>query len=184
MASLFFSKLFSLLGSPSGCVLYIIRFVGGSLVKNLPIMQKMWIQSLGWEDPLEKEMATHFSIFVWEISWTKWMCWFTSTKDSEADLPSHVLFIWKPIVHRLQNSWTCLKNKIKYCLIVGYILLDLHLIGVVQINIKAVYSCTSSPWRPATQLHGRRLCLYWEHTLSHTTAMTQSEILFPVLLTF
>ena len=58
MASLFFSKLFSLLGSPSGCVLYIIRFVGGSLVKNLPIMQKMWIQSLGWEDPLEKEMAT------------------------------------------------------------------------------------------------------------------------------
>ena len=93
MASLFFSKLFSLLRSPSGCMLYIIRLVGGSLLKNLPTVQKMWIQSLGWEDPLEKEMEIHFSIFVWEISWTKRMRWFTSTKDSEADLSSHVLFI-------------------------------------------------------------------------------------------
>ena len=32
-------------------------------------MQKMWIQSLGWEDPLEKEMATHSSILAWEIPW-------------------------------------------------------------------------------------------------------------------
>ena len=33
-------------------------------------MQKMWVQSLGQEDPLEKEMATHSSILVWEIPWT------------------------------------------------------------------------------------------------------------------
>ena len=32
-------------------------------------MQEMWVQSLGWEDPLEKEMATHFSILAWEIPW-------------------------------------------------------------------------------------------------------------------
>ena len=31
----------------------------------------MWVQSLGWEDPLEKEMATHFSILAWEIPWTR-----------------------------------------------------------------------------------------------------------------
>ena len=31
----------------------------------------MWVQSLDWEDPLEKEMATHFSILAWEISWTE-----------------------------------------------------------------------------------------------------------------
>ena len=30
-------------------------------------MQKMWVQSLGWEDPLEKEMATHSSVLAWEI---------------------------------------------------------------------------------------------------------------------
>ena len=34
-------------------------------------MQEMWVQSLGWEDPLEKEMATHFSILAWEIPWTR-----------------------------------------------------------------------------------------------------------------
>ena len=32
------------------------------LAKNLPAVQKTWVQSLGWEDPLEKEMATHYSI--------------------------------------------------------------------------------------------------------------------------
>ena len=41
------------------------------LVKNLPAVQETWIQSLGWEDPLEKEMATHSSILAWKISWTE-----------------------------------------------------------------------------------------------------------------
>ena len=40
-------------------------------VKNLPAMQDTWVQSLGWEDPLEKEMATHSSILAWEIPWTE-----------------------------------------------------------------------------------------------------------------
>ena len=40
------------------------------LVKNLPAMQ-MWVQSLGWEAPLEEEMATHSSILAWEIPWTE-----------------------------------------------------------------------------------------------------------------
>ena len=34
-------------------------------------MQETWVQSLGWEDPLEKEMATHSSILAWEILWTE-----------------------------------------------------------------------------------------------------------------
>ena len=37
------------------------------MVKNLPAMQETWVLSLGWEDPLEKEMATHSSILVWRI---------------------------------------------------------------------------------------------------------------------
>ena len=43
----------------------------GSVVKKPSAMQKMWVQSLGWEDLLEKEMATHSSIPVWEIPWTE-----------------------------------------------------------------------------------------------------------------
>ena len=45
-------------------------FPGGSAVKNLPAMQETWVRSLGQEDPLEKEMATHSSILAWRIPWT------------------------------------------------------------------------------------------------------------------
>ena len=41
------------------------------IVTPLPAMQETRVQSLGWEDPLEKEMATHSSILVWRISWTE-----------------------------------------------------------------------------------------------------------------
>ena len=41
------------------------------MVKNLPKMQETQIQSLGLEDPLEKEMATHSIIFAWRIPWTE-----------------------------------------------------------------------------------------------------------------
>ena len=39
------------------------------MVKCLPKMQETWVQSLGWEDPLEKELATHWSTLAWKISW-------------------------------------------------------------------------------------------------------------------
>ena len=42
------------------------------LVKNLPAMWETWVQSLGWEDPLEKGKATHSSILAWRIPWTVW----------------------------------------------------------------------------------------------------------------
>ena len=41
------------------------------LIKNLPVMQETWVQSLGHEDPLEKEMAPHSSILAWETPWTE-----------------------------------------------------------------------------------------------------------------
>ena len=41
------------------------------LVKNPPAMQETQFRSLGWEDPLEKEMATHSSILAWRIPWTE-----------------------------------------------------------------------------------------------------------------
>ena len=41
------------------------------MVKDLLSMQETWVESLGQEDPLEKGMATHSSIFAWRISWTE-----------------------------------------------------------------------------------------------------------------
>ena len=38
-------------------------------VKRLPVMWETWVLSLGWEDPLEKEMATHSSTLAWKIPW-------------------------------------------------------------------------------------------------------------------
>ena len=41
------------------------------MVKRLPTMRKTWVQSLGREDPLEKEMATHSSTLAWKVPWTE-----------------------------------------------------------------------------------------------------------------
>ena len=44
---------------------------GGSMVKNPPAKQETWVQSLGWADPLEKEMATHSSILACRMPWAE-----------------------------------------------------------------------------------------------------------------
>ena len=44
---------------------------GGSVVKNLPVVQEMQVRALGGEDPLDKEMAPHSSILAWRIPWTE-----------------------------------------------------------------------------------------------------------------
>ena len=63
------------LGQTATVILLLIRFYGASLVaqmvKSLPTMWEVQVQSLGWDDPLEKGMATHSSILSWESSWTE-----------------------------------------------------------------------------------------------------------------
>ena len=41
------------------------------IVKNLPAVEKAWVRSLGWEDPLRKGIATRFSVVAWRILWTE-----------------------------------------------------------------------------------------------------------------
>ena len=60
------------------------------MVKNLPAMQKTWVRSLGWEDPLEKGMANHSSILAWKIP-----------MDREA---------WQATVHGIAKSQTQLND--------------------------------------------------------------------------
>ena len=48
-----------------------MAFPVAQTVKNLPPMQETQVRSLGWEDPLEKEMTTHSSIIAWRIPWTE-----------------------------------------------------------------------------------------------------------------
>ena len=49
----------------------LLGFPGGSVVKNIPAVQEAWVLSMGREDSLEKEMATHSSIFACRIPWTE-----------------------------------------------------------------------------------------------------------------
>ena len=53
------------------CVFEHLNTSGVSAVKNLPAMQQTWVRFLGWEDTLEKGMATHSSIHAWERLWTE-----------------------------------------------------------------------------------------------------------------
>ena len=50
----------------------------GTMVKSLPAMQETQIWSLGWENPLEKELATHSCTLAWKIPWTKKPGWLQS----------------------------------------------------------------------------------------------------------
>ena len=62
--------------SSTNLILFNYHFTGASLVaqvvKNPPAMWETWVQSLGWEDPLEKEKATHSSTPTWRIPRTVW----------------------------------------------------------------------------------------------------------------
>ena len=55
------------------CISYPVLGISlvAQMVKPLPAMQETWLQSLGWEDPVEKEMATLSNILAWEIPWTE-----------------------------------------------------------------------------------------------------------------
>ena len=55
------------------------------MVNNLPAMQETWVQSLGQEDPLEKEMATHSSILAWRSPWTEELGGLQSMGCKESD---------------------------------------------------------------------------------------------------
>ena len=75
-AIFFFSLVKCLFMSFAYILIFLVGFPGGvswwavlvaQMVKNLPEMQETWVQSLGREDPLEKEMATHSSILAWRI---------------------------------------------------------------------------------------------------------------------
>ena len=62
--------------SPGEGISYPLQYFGASLVsqmvKNLPAMWETWVQSLGWEDPLEEGMATHSSILAWRSPMNRW----------------------------------------------------------------------------------------------------------------
>ena len=76
------SSIFGLRRSPGEGIGYPLQYSWASLVaqmeKNLPAMWENWVPSLGWEDPLEKAMATHSSMLAWGIPWIEEPAWLQS----------------------------------------------------------------------------------------------------------
>ena len=68
------------------CILVFKGFSGGAEVKASVAMWKTWVQSLGLEDPLEKEMATYSSILAWRIPWMEELGGLQSTGRKESDM--------------------------------------------------------------------------------------------------
>ena len=68
------------------------------MVKNRPAMQETWVRSLGWEDPLEKAMATHSSILAWRIPWSLEGC---KEDCKESDMTKQLSTSFSP--HSLQH---------------------------------------------------------------------------------
>ena len=62
------------------------------LVKNLPSLLETWVRSLGWEDPLEKEMASHSSILAWKIPWMQEPGRLYSMGSQESDTTERLQF--------------------------------------------------------------------------------------------
>ena len=82
-------------------------------LKHLPAMWETWVWSLGWEDPLEKEMATHTSILAWRIPWTEELGGLQSTGRKESDTTERLHFLFSMYIgegngNPLQCS--CLEN--------------------------------------------------------------------------
>ena len=63
-------------------------YLVAQVVKNLPAMQETWVQSLAWEDPLEKGTATHSGVLAWRIPWTvsPWGCKESDTAEQLSPL--------------------------------------------------------------------------------------------------
>ena len=67
-------------------------FLVAQTVKHLPAMQDTWVQSLGWEDPLEEEMATHPSTLAWKIPWRRSVVGYSPWGRKELDTTERLHF--------------------------------------------------------------------------------------------
>ena len=67
-------------------------------VKNLPAVCETLVRSLGWEDPLEKQMATHSSILAWKISWTEEPGGLQSMGSQRVGTTERLTFTLSPVI--------------------------------------------------------------------------------------
>ena len=119
-----------------------LGILGGSMIKNPPAMRETWVQSLGWEDPVEESIATHSSILAWRIPMNRGAWWATVLGVAEWDTTE-----WLSIAH-------------------GYFQMSLsHHLNVGSIKVQIFMFCSLIP-KPKTVLaQGRPSINIWEKSL-------------------
>ena len=90
------------------------------MVKNPPAMRETWVQSLGWEDPLEEGMATHSSVFAWRIPRSEEPCGLQSCGHIELDTTERPNIAWHSI-NRIPLELGHYADESKECLYVLFI---------------------------------------------------------------
>ena len=80
------------------------------MVKRLPAMQETQVRSLGWGDPLEKEMATHSSILAWRIPWTEDLAGYSPRGCKESDTIERLHFHFQTMVEVMKIMVTSFKR--------------------------------------------------------------------------
>ena len=93
---------------------YYVAFLVAQTVKHLPAMQETQLQSLGWEDPLEKEMATHSSTLAWKIPYQFRLVGYSpwGRKESDTTEQLHFLYYVASFLFYLCNNLWCIYNYI------------------------------------------------------------------------
>ena len=93
-------------------------FLVAQLVKNLPATQETWVWSLGWEDPLEKEMATHSSILAWRIPWTEDSGGLSSPWVRKSRLSDETTNITATTLNIFLSSWKYYRDLHRKCSVI------------------------------------------------------------------
>ena len=122
-------------------------FPVGQMVRNLPAPQETQVQPLGREDPLEKEMAIHFSILAWRIPWTKEPGGLHSQRDYKESNTTELLHSVVDLVtlYKIEKKchllWSCFANaRRRLLLLVGQVFL---LMGECLVNAQCGYTMHS-----------------------------------------
>ena len=148
-------------------------FPGGSVVKNLPAMKKTCVWSPSWEDPLEKEMATHSSILAWRIPWTEETGGLQSialqrVRHDWSDLAGvHAIYFIRKVFFFFFNP-----NIHKYLLFVSFLLITI--LTDVRWYLTVILICISLMINDVVHLFICLLvtvCLLWENVDSSSLPM-------------
>ena len=122
--------------------------LGAQTIKNLLAMQEIWVWSLGWEDPLEKGMATHSSILAWRIPWTEepnglYIVHGVAELNTTEKLTLSLFFLGK-----IKKAWHCESDPSLFCFLslsIDHLSIHLSILSLPRTWHNSHHSSYSAP---------------------------------------